>query len=316
MDLIGNQSSGTALHMKIQLPALRDEAGIPLIRVIVLLALISGYGVADRLPSAVSENQQFTIDTQIEATGSIEDKTNLDWILVKNGTTADTALGKGEIIAVARYSDTLLSNGGNISEIKNTGFDSSSMSSKKFNLESEKVLTYASMEGSHLTGSEYLLLNIAGNYSSDKSNETRCVMESPVVTAVPAFCNIVRTQSDLSNINSAQVSTKSQLRAAGSSSTSSGIGYQIAVTPDTASGNQYAEGIVKTEFAGSITEARVGKKSSSSKSKSSKSSKSPSSSSDDWRTPAATNEWKDTTEVIGGISNLEKVFEYQSGMKV
>ncbi|PKL60471.1 MAG: hypothetical protein CVV33_02500 [Methanomicrobiales archaeon HGW-Methanomicrobiales-4] len=310
MDPIGNQSSGTALHMKIRQPALRGKTGIPLIEMIVFLALISGYGVADRLPSEVPENQQFAIDTEIEATGLIDDTTTLDWTLVKNGTTTDTALGKSEIIAVVRYSDTLLSNGGNISEIKNTGFDSSSMSSKKFNLESEKVLTYASTEGSHLTGSEYLLVNIAGNYSSDKSNETMCVMESPVVTAVPAFCNVVSVQSDLININSAQVSTKSQLRAAGSSSTSSGIGYQIAVTPDTASGDQYAEGIVKTEFSGSITEARVGKQSSSSKKKST------SSSSQDWKTPAATNVWKDTTEVIGGISNLQKVFEYQSGMKL
>lgn len=313
MNLIGTQSSGTALQMNDHRPAMRGGMGLLLIGMVLLLTLISGYCVADRLPSEVPENQQFTIDTQIEATGSIDDTTTLDWTLVKNGTTTDTALGKGEIIAVVRYSDTLLSNGGNISEIKNTGFDSSSMSSKEYNLESEKVLTYTSTDGSHLTGSEYLLLNIAGNYSSDKSNETMCVMESEVKTAVPAFCNVVSAQSELININLAQISTKSQLRAAGSSSTSSGIGYQIAVTPDTVSGDQYAEGIVKTEFSGSITEARVGKQSSSSKSKSSKST---SSSSNDWKTPAAIHVWKDETEVIGGISNLQKVFEYQSGMKL
>jgi len=284
------------------------------ISLILVLALICGCSPADRLPSEVPENQQFAIDSLIEVTGSIDDETRIDWTLVKNGSPSDTTLQKGEIFAAVSYADTLLSNGGAISEAKNTGFDSASMKGTEFNIEAEKVLTYASVEGAHLTGGEYLVLDIAGNYSSDKTNETRCVMESSVTTVYPAFCSVVTAQSELLNINSAQVSTKSQIRAAGSSSTSAGIGYQIAVTPDAASGNQYAEGTVRTEFAGSITEARDAKAKSSSKSRSKSSASS--SSSDDWKTPAVTNEWKDKTEVIGGISNLQKVFQYESGMKV
>ena len=288
--------------------------------------LICGISFADRLPSATNDTQQFTIDTMIDATGSYTDETRIDWNLVKNGSLSDTSLGKGGIIAAVTYLDTLLSNGGNLSETKNTGFDSSSMKSGLYNINSEKVLTYGSSNGSFLTGGEYLLLDIAGNYSSDKTSDIKCLFEIAETTASPAFCNVVKAQSDLINMNTVQISTKSQLRAVGSSSVSSGVGYRIAVSPDTGSENRYAEGTVRTEFAGSITEARDGKKSTSSTSKSSSSKGSTSSSSsstsksssssEEWKTPSATNQWKDMTEVTGGITNLQKTFGYQSGMKL
>jgi hypothetical protein len=53
-------------------------------------------------------------------------------------------------------------------------------------------------------------------------------------------------------------------------------------------------GTVKTVFAGSIMEARDAGE-------------------ETWNKTAAENSWKDSTEVTGGIKNLQKAFSYQSG---
>jgi hypothetical protein len=69
------------------------------------------------------------------------------------------------------------------------------------------------------------------------------------------------------------------------------MNYRIAVTPDKTAGT--AEGTVWTEFAGSIMEARdTGVPDGS------------------WNKTAATNSWKDKTQVSGGIKGLQKTFGY------
>jgi len=115
---------------------------------------------ADRLPAAVPETQQIAIDTQIEAIATVDVGTKMDWQTVRNGSTTDTSIGKGEIISTVIYSDSVLSNGGDISAVKNTGFDSSNVMDKMYNLESEKVMTYAGSSGSHLVGDESLILDV------------------------------------------------------------------------------------------------------------------------------------------------------------
>ncbi len=236
----------------------------------------------------------------------------MNWLTVKNGSTIDTTLGKGEIFSSVVYSESLLSNGGLFSGIKNTGFDSSNKQDSSFNLESEKVLTYAGSDGSHLVGSDYLLLDVNGNYTSNKTDSVACVFGvNDYLIHNPAFSNYVEAQGSLINFNSGKVSTEGQVRAVGSQiSTSAGLSYQIAVSPDTSTGEEYAEGIVKTSFAGSINEARDKKTSSSSKSKSTNPY------ANDWKKTAATNSWKDVTEVVGNISTMQKAFGYKSGLKI
>jgi len=278
---------------------------------LVLSGGLSGQVDADRLPSAVSETQQISIDTQIDAIGSLDTATKMDWVTVKNGSTTDTTIGKGEIISSVVYQESLLSNGGMFNEVKNMGFDSSNQADKSYNLESEKVMTYAGSDGSHLAGSEYLLLDVDGNYTSNTTEDVACVFSDLNLIHNPMFANYVEAQSSFINLNSGQISTKGDIRAVGSSvSTSAGLSYQIAVTPDTASGKTYAEGSVKTKFVGSINEARDKKVSTSSKSKN----KNPYAG--DWNKTAATNEWKDETEVTGGITTLQKSFGYKSGLKI
>jgi len=206
------------------------------------------------------------------------------------GSIHDSKLYAGEEIAILTWTDTLRSNGGKLSLNKNIDFDSQNKGKGLSNLEVEKVLTYASTEGAHLVGAEEWTLDVAGNWEKT-ADSIRCVFASSSSNYFPAFCNVVKAKSELVNINSAQISTKGSARAvAATGDIPAALAYQIAVTPDSNSGSGFADGTVKTLFGGSIMEAR-GKN----------------------QVPSATNNWKDSASVTGGIKNFQKTFAYESG---
>jgi len=224
----------------------------------------------------------------------------MNWLLATPNAIPTGKLGDSEVVAAVTYVDSILTNGGKLTENKNFDFDSQDKANGLYNIEAEKVLTYASTDGSHLTGEEYAVLDVAGNYTST-SSQIRCVFASANNRDIPAFCNIVKAKSSLVNVNSAQVSTKAQIRAvAKNAEPPAALNYQIAVTPDANSGSGFAEATVATEFAGHIMEARNGN----------------STENDDWNDVAADNAWSDKTEVTGGIKNFQKTFAYQSGVKL
>ena len=352
--------------------------------VLALIALVAvvGFASADRLPSQVPENQVFTIDTLIDATGAVSDSSSMQWVLddqntkhytytraddsengypmgetyaallnavdgvsvtlnaagylqeidvvsskidedlplaaqipgiityqdlidavnaatddnytedsyYDRGYIHDSKLNPNEEIMLATWTDEIRTNGGKTSLNKNIDFDSKNKVDGMNNLAVEKVLTYASTEGSHLTGAESWTLDVAGSY--EKTADTiRCVFASSSSTYFPAFCNVVKAKSELVNVNSAQISTKGALRGvAATGDVPAALSYQIAVTPDSNSGSGFADGTIKTMFGGSIMEAR-----------------------DNHLEPSATNSWKDTASVTGGIKNFQKTFAYESG---
>jgi len=205
----------------------------------------------------------------------------------------DDALNVGEEIAILTWQDSIRTNGGKLSLNKNIDFNSKNMGKGLDNLQAEKVLTYASTEGAHLVGAESWMLDVAGNWER-AGDSIRCVFASARPNFFPAFCNVVKAKSELININSAQISTKGGARAvAATGDVPASLAYQIAVTPDSNSGSGFADGTVKTMFGGSIMEARG-----------------------DNNVPAATNEWKDSASVTGGIKNFQKVFTYESGFTI
>ena len=276
------------------------------IATIALIALVAivGFAAADRLPNQTPENQVFSIDTVIDATGAVDDKTTMSWVIATPGAIPTGILGSTQSIADVTYKDAILTNGGKLAENKNFAFNSKDQASGLYNIEAQKVLTYASTEGAHMVGEEEYTLSVAGNYASGDDN-IRCVFSTDHGSILPAFCNIVSAKSSLVNVNSAQISTKGQIRAvAKTGDVPAAVNYQIAVTPDANSGSGFAEGTVKTVFAGSIMEARDGGDTNYA------------STSATWNKTSAENTWKDATAVTGGIKNFQKAFAYQSGFRV
>lgn len=274
---------------------------------LIALVAVSGFAVADRLPNQTPENQIFSVDTVVDVTGFVEDKTTVDWIIASPGAIPTGILGNQQAVAVVSYTDSIMTNGGKLSLNKNFDFNSKNQNAGLYNIEADKVMTYASTDGAFLVGEEIAMLDVAGNWAAS-NDQIRCVFSGADKTGLPAFCNIVKAQNTLTNMNSGQVSTQTQIRAvAKTADVSAALNQQIAVTPDANSGSGFADGTVATSYAGHILEARnipdnsgkdLPKKANS------------------YNDTASDYTWSDSTAVTGGIKNFQKVFNYESGFNL
>lgn len=263
--------------------------------VILAIVVMTGVAAGDWLPNQTPENQVISISTVIDVVGFVSDSTSFSWVIASPGSIPSGRLGASQSVADMSYRDSIMTNGGHLMMNKNVDFDSRGTSAGS-NLGTQKVLTYTGIEGSHMVGEESYTLSVAGSAKNADDN-IRCVF-SQAQAVMPSFCNIVTAKSSLVNINSAQISTRGGVRAVGSSGdTPANLFYQIAVTPDSNSGTGFAEGTVKTTFAGSIMEGRDG-------------------SDANWNKTSAENSWKDSTTVTGGIKNFQKSFDYLSGLRL
>lgn len=232
------------------------KSGNAIFLTILILVGIAGATAADRLPNQTPENQVFSVDTVINTTGEVASGINLGWDINSPGPIeTGTINSENGVIAIVAYKDSILTNGGKLSENNNFNFDSGDKTSGLYNVESQKVLTYASTQGAHMIGEEEYILNIAG-VAKNATDNIRCVF-STYGSWLPPFCNIVSVKSTLINVNSAQISTRGQLRAvAATDDIPAELNYQIALTPDANSGSSFAKGSVKTVYAGSVMEGR------------------------------------------------------------
>ncbi len=309
---------------------------VVLLTIIALVAL-TGFVSADRLPNQTPENQVFSIDTVIDATGAVHASSRMDWVITTPGAIETGILAhhdedsylypQGKVISDTQYRDSILTNGGKLAENKNFDFNSKDQSNGLNNIDASKVLTYASTEGSHLVGEEEYTLDVAGEAKRADDN-IRCVFSTNHGQWLPPFCNIVSAKSALINVNSDQISSKGIIRAvAAIDDIPAEVNYQIALTPDANSGSGLAEGTVKTTYAGSVMEGRdIGLYSTGNYAQY------PATDPEGtprtfniysgWYTtgsaykPSATNSWKDSTTVTGGIKTFQKAFGYKSGFRV
>jgi hypothetical protein len=291
----------------------------------VFLIAMSCLATADRLPREVPENQVFTISSIIEAVGAVNEKTSTVWQIGDKGlTTLPNATGNanGDIvsgsIAYATYTDSIITNGGQISEVKAFSLDTQEKTAGLFNIETTKVLTYTSQNGSHLMGEESYVLDVAGNWSRGDDSIV-CVFSKVNKGVVPAFCNKVTASSKLTSITTAQVETQGGMTVVGkSSAVPAALKYEISVTPDANSASGYADGIVSTTFTVSIMEGRTGNITTGASAVplaiDARAQPNEIYRMANFDTLAATLTHIDTATVAGGISTFNKAFNYQSGI--
>ena len=297
---------------------------IAIICAIFLIAL-SGLASADILPNAVPENQVFTVTSVVDAVGAVSESTSTVWEIGTKGldalppavAVADNGSIRSGSIAYATYSDFIMSNGGQISEVKGFSMDTHAKTAGLYNIETKKVLTYTSQNGSHLMGEESFVLDVAGNWSRGL-DDIVCVFSKAKRDITPAFCNRVTASSKLRSINTAQIETIGSMTAvAAKSNVPAALNYEISVTPDANSASGYADGIISTTFTVSIMEGRsdgdMFNASSYEKVPPAGYKKDTLFWLNNYAELASTLSYIDTATVAGGISTFNKAFNYQSG---
>ena len=229
--------------------------------IIIFAILVFGtMATGDRLPGEVPENQVWTTTSLIEGVGITTEQTSLYWHVSDASLDAlpiprfDDGVYRSGSIAYASYRDSIMSNGGQISEVKTFSLDTHGKTEGLYNTRTEKVLTYTSQNGSHLLGEESYVLDVIGDWSMDES-DIICVFSRAERDIIPAFCNKVTASSRLRSMTTAQVQSIGQATVIGTSPAV--LNYEISITPDSNSVSGYAEGIVSTTFTVSVMEGRT-----------------------------------------------------------
>ena len=285
----------------------------------VFLIAVSGLATADVLPGPVPENQVFSTISIIEAVGVTTESTSLVWQIGDKGlntlpaakATEDGGPIRSGSIAYVTYSDSITTNGGQISEVKSFSMDTNAKTAGLFNIETSKVLTYTSQNGSHLMGAESYVLDVAGNWSRG-TDSIVCVFSKAGKDTIPAFCNKVTASSKLTSVTTAQVETIGGVTAVATKpNVPAALNYEISVTPDANSASGYADGIVSTTFTVSVMEGRYD---GAITPKLADIEKGDVAGLDFYDNLTSTLTYIDTATVAGGISAFNKVFGYQSGI--
>ena len=296
---------------------------IAIIAAIFLVAVL-GLATADVLPKQVPEIQFFTTDSVIDVVGVTSEKTAADWRVgdagldaLPNATGAGNNIKSGSI-GFASYYDMLMSNGGQFNEVKSFSIDTRGKSAGLYNIETYKILTYTSQNGSHLMGEESYVLDVAGNWSKGLDGII-CVFSQASNAVVPAFCNKVTAASKMRSVTTAQIETEGHLLgvrgATGAATVPAALVYMIAVSPDANSASGFADGIISTTFTVSVMEGRSDgaiRNSTGGIVTGAPYGTGPVYALDNYDQLASTLNYVDVATVAGGISSFVKSFNYQS----
>jgi hypothetical protein len=243
---------------------------------VIALFLLIGLAAADRLPPQVPENQMINEIEYINVLGPVMKSVSLvseqSSAYLHNGILFGSRdanglgpspqdptgilQGFGEVVSITTYKNELLTNGGLTDLTYTLAFDTQNQLAESWNLETDEILTYASVDGSTLAATERATIDIAANYQAT-ANSMRCVFAQAVEPVMPAFCNKVTVESTLASVTSMAVQTTLELRdTAASPETPAAINYKINVDPNAAQGGQYADGQVGVTFTASIREGQ------------------------------------------------------------
>jgi hypothetical protein len=222
----------------------------------------------------------------------------------------------GEVVSQTTYKNELLTNGGLTDLTYTLGLDTNNQIAESWNIETDEILTYASVDGSTLAATERATLDVAANYE-ETTNNMRCVFAQALQPVMPAFCNKVTVESTLASVTSMAVQTTLELRdTAASPEVPAAINYKINVDPNAAQGGQYADGQVGVTFTASIREANgwLGNGFNNAYYDPTGANVPAGWTSNYWDDEARITNYVSSTTVTGGITKLTKQFNYNSQM--
>jgi len=309
---------------------------------IIALFLLVGLAAADRLPPQKPENQMINEIEYINVLGPVMKSVSLvseqssgylhNGILVGSSDIGGGVVNDidganqafGEVVSQTTYTNELLTNGGLTDLTYTLGYDTGNQIEESWNLETDEILTYASVDGSTLAATERATLDIAANYQAT-ANSMRCVFAQATETVMPAFCNKITAESTLASVTSMAVQTTLELRdTAATADTSEAMNYKINVDPNAAQGGQYADGQVGVTFTASVREAQgardfngdgvIGGGVPVENYYSNQFTNPANPFSNYWDDEARITNVVDTITVTGGITKLTKAFAYSSAM--
>ncbi|HUU76657.1 MAG TPA: hypothetical protein VMW63_11315 [Methanoregulaceae archaeon] len=268
----------------------------------IVLALVTGFAMADSGIDPVPETQGIVTSTTIDAVGNFASASEIQWRITNdpNGLPGVPPLSdaiEGAAIYESVYTEDTVSNGiGLIAYDKELDVETSGQISGQWNIEATKELAFLGIDGARVTSSDVIFVDGAANPSLTV-NEVICPFASDVTDMFPAFCNRAEAGSTI-DMTVANVRTTSTDRfVMPSSDHPVELNHDIRVSelvtdlPSIGMASAYMEVLIQEAYGGDRTQQ-------------------PSL----WNKLSERIEFTEETTVDGDITLFEKLMHYESGM--
>jgi hypothetical protein len=264
--------------------------GVIVIALAMLIAL-TGVVMADQVVPAVPETQTISTSTAIIADGLVTDSAGLAWTLSNQSITAIPPLADSQIVYTTAYDASTVAQAGTTTFVKTMAVDTRNKVIGQSNVNADTAVTFiATADGGNIVGSENLLIDGAGNYTT-ASDRMLCPFAAATGNVIPQYCNIVQAGSKY-DLTVGSVTTAADDRFVGTDATNPVVlNYAINVKPyGTTAGQIPAIGSAMAYVKAHIQEGRT-------------------------NTTVKDEDltYSETSAVTGTISSFQKVIAYQSG---
>ena len=162
-----------------------------LVIIVIAMALLIGFAVADRGIDPVPETQGIVTSTTIDAVGNFASASEIQWRIT------DSILGLPNVpplivldaIYESVYTEDTVSNGvGLIAYDKELDVETSGQISGQWNIEATKELAFVGIDGARVTSSDVIFVDGAATLAITEE-EVICPFASDVTELFPAYCN-------------------------------------------------------------------------------------------------------------------------------
>jgi hypothetical protein len=158
---------------------------------VIALALLTGFAMADRGMDPVPETQGITTSTSANAVGNFASATEIQWRITDQVTGLPTIppLNVPWGIYESTYTEDTQSHGvGLMLYDKEMDVETSGQISGQWNIEATKQIAFVGIDGAYVVSSDNIMVDGAANYIVT-SDEVICPFAETITTTFPAFCN-------------------------------------------------------------------------------------------------------------------------------
>jgi len=170
-----------------------------IIIIAIVLALLTGFAMADHGINQTPETQGITTAATIDAVGNFASTTDIQWRI----TTANAGLNDipplfvRETYYASTYTEDTFSNGvGLIAYDKNMDVETSEQLSGQWNIDADKQLAFVGVDGARVYSDEYIMVDGGGRVAST-ADEMLCIFADDVTHKFPAYCNFAEAGSTI-----------------------------------------------------------------------------------------------------------------------
>lgn len=199
---------------------------------VIALALLTGFAVADHGINQTPETQGITTATTIDAVGNFASNTDIQWRITddNSGLSKLLPLDPASTHYSSVYTEDTMSNGvGLIAYDKNLDVETSEQLAGQWNIDADKQLSYVGIDGARVYSDEYIMVDGVSN-NTKVSEKVLCVFAQQPADVFPAYCNFAEAGSTI-DMTVANVRTNSMDRfIVPSGDTTVELEHDIAVT--------------------------------------------------------------------------------------